>query len=276
MLISSKIYSGIVLNIPHSSTELPKEYLIRDCPDKLIHKCKKEATDLIDYYTDELFAPEYIANELNPIIIPLIFPYCRIICDVERLPDDPLELQGKGIIYKTGKMGKCLQSILPKENRDFLLQLYLNYQQKIADQLSIFNRQNCFDNLLLIDCHSFSSTSNNLLNDAVRYKEIDICLGYNEDASKPDAFVISFVTQYFNNLGYKVKHNLPFSNSKTVPTQIKYHSLMIELNKHLYMDEVTLEKNINFSKLQRDIQGLYPLLLKDEVSRKTWTINSVV
>ena len=39
-------------------------------------------------------------------------------------------------------------------------------------------------------------------------------------------------------------------------------SVMIEVNKRLYMDENTLEKSEGFEKLKQDIQSLYRLIIK--------------
>ena len=55
----------------------------------------------------------------------------------------------------------------------------------------------------------------------------------------------------------------PFSNSKTFEVPVDYHSVMIEVNKRLYMNEDTLAKTDGFNKLRDDIQSLYRLLLHD-------------
>ncbi len=112
---------------------------------------------------------------------------------------------------------------------------------------------------LLIDCHSFSSQPN-LLNS--NPPNIDICIGYNDDATCPDKVVIGNIVQHFKSLGYKVGINEPFSNSKTFEVPVEYHSVMIEVNKRLYMDEQTLEKTDGFDRLKADIQSLYEKLLQ--------------
>jgi N-formylglutamate amidohydrolase len=42
---------------------------------------------------------------------------------------------------------------------------------------------------------------------------------------------------------------------------MEYHSVMIEVNKRLYMDEATLEKSRGFGKLRDDMLSLYGVLL---------------
>lgn len=115
---------------------------------------------------------------------------------------------------------------------------------------------------LVIDCHSFSSIQN-LLNRNPPL-DIDICIGYNEDETCPNKTAIGNIVQYFSSLGYKVGLNKPFSNSKTFFVPTNYHTVMIEVNKKLYMDEKTLEKSDGFYRLKHDIQSLYDVLLEKQ------------
>lgn len=112
---------------------------------------------------------------------------------------------------------------------------------------------------LLIDCHSFSSQPN-LLNS--NPPDVDICIGFNDDATCPNKVVIGNIVQHFSSLGYKVGINKPFSNSKTFDVPVKYHSVMIEVNKQLYMNEQTLEKTNGFEQLKANIQSLYDKFLQ--------------
>ena len=50
--------------------------------------------------------------------------------------------------------------------------------------------------------------------------------------------------------------NKPFSNSKTFNVPVNYHSVMIEINKRLYMDEYSLMKSDGFDKLKQQIQAV--------------------
>jgi N-formylglutamate amidohydrolase len=94
--------------------------------------------------------------------------------------------------------------------------------------------------------------------------DIDICIGYNDDETCPNKVIVGNIAQYFKSKGYKVGINEPFSNSKTFSVPVAYHSVMIEVNKRLYMNEQTLEKNEGFERLKKDIHSLYEDLLKDE------------
>ena len=241
-------YENILLHIPHSSTLFPAEsgYSFKDLDE--------EEKLLIDYYTDELFKP----CEETENIISFVFPYCRLFCDVERLVNDPLQYKGLGISYKRTVENETLSF----EERSFgtLSLAFKHYADFHAFVSKKMVEKTVMNKNLLIDCHSFSSLPN-LLNS--NPPDIDICIGYNDDETCPSKVVISNIVQHFKSKGYKVGINAPFSNSKTFSVPVTYHSVMIEVNKHLYMDEYTLDKTDGFERLKQDIQSLYGVLYKE-------------
>ncbi len=230
----------LLLHVPHSSTLFPRESRFSfddlDFDERL----------LIDYYTDELFVPKGLSEQISHAV----FPYCRLFCDVERLMNDPLEMKGLGFCYfREVPTGDGLSVALRTfGSRQVAFEHYVDFHAEVAKQLF-----RCGDDSLLIDCHSFSSLPN-LLNPTP--PDIDICIGFNEDVTRPDQTVIGNIVEYFKSLGYKVGINEPFSNSKTFDVPIRYHSLMIEVNKRLYMDEQTLEQSDGFFKLREEIGSL--------------------
>ena len=242
-------YEKILLHVPHSSTSFPldSKYSFQDLD--------KEEKRLIDYYTDELFIPQNPKRD----IIPFVFPYCRLYCDVERLVKDPLENCGLGISYH-----RTVESAdLPFEERSFstlsqAFKYYADFHAYVSKSIvetTVMNRN------LLIDCHSFSN-SPNLLNS--NPPDIDICIGYNDDETCPYKGVIDNIVRFFESFGYKVGINKPFSNSKTFSVPVSYHSVMIEINKRLYMNEKTLEKKEDFMWIHQIVQSLYKMLLEQK------------
>lgn len=237
-----RLYNNILLHIPHSSTEFPGGLVtFRDLAN--------EERLLIDYYTDELFIPE----EPQRNITAVVFPWCRLYCDVERLVNDPLEKRGLGITYRRFSA----ETSCPDPSYDY--DPDGNAFNEYADwHATVSKRLNALYNPLLIDCHSFSSRPNPLNSNP---PDIDICIGFNDDGTCPCKVVIGDIVRYFEKKGYKVGVNEPFSNSKTFPVPGEYKSVMIEVNKRLYMDEVTLAKTEGFDRLKPDIVSLYKTLL---------------
>ena len=78
---NSRCYKNILLHIPHSSFSFPSG------SNHSFNDLDNEEKLLIDYYTDELFVPQKETEHIGTIV----FPYCRLFCDVERLINDPLE-----------------------------------------------------------------------------------------------------------------------------------------------------------------------------------------
>ena len=241
-LNNNNMKKNLLLHVPHASTRFPQ-----GAPFCFTNLNRDERL-LIDYYTDELFVPDGGCDG----IVPMVFPYCRLYCDVERLINDPLEKVGLGISYSWVNPAS-------KEVRNFstladAFCLYADFHAEVAKKLTAMP-----DQRLLIDCHSFSALPNLLVSCP---PDIDICIGYNEDESFPGEEVIGMMVQHFQARGYKVGINAPFSNSKTFSVPVKYHSVMIEVNKRLYMDEESLEKTAGFHRLRKDIQEVYGLFGK--------------
>ena len=231
---------NLLLHIPHSSTTFPSNsgwsFDDFDEDEKL----------LIDYYTDELFIPVSVTRQVTS----MVFPFCRLFSDVERLINDPLEKDGLGISYYR-RASSRIRSFSTLESA---FALYADFHAEVAKKIVEIG-----EGTLLVDCHSFSSLPN-LLNS--NPPDIDICIGYNDDETCPNKGTIGNIVQYFKARGYKVGINEPFSNSKTFSVPVKYHSVMIEVNKKLYMDEQTLEKTEGFERLRSETQTLYTYLLK--------------
>ena len=83
------VYDNMLLHIPHSSTSFPEDSY------HSFMDLNQEERLLVDYYTDELFVP----SKETKCIRSIVFPFCRLYCDVERLINDPLEKEGLGISY---------------------------------------------------------------------------------------------------------------------------------------------------------------------------------
>ena len=242
---NERYYDKILLHVPHSSSSFPEgsRYSWNDLDD--------EERLLIDYYTDELFVPQQESDQISN----LIFPYCRLYCDVERLINDPPEKNGLGISYSRwvskDKYSKELRSF---SSQSSVFRLYSEFHTEASLQIL---KSNGFT--LIIDCHSFSNQATLLCSNP---PDIDICIGYNDDETCPNHVVIGNIAQHFKSKGYKVGINAPFSNSKTFFVPKQYHSVMIEVNKRLYMDEQIYMRYDSFFKLKHDIQSLYKVLLK--------------
>ena len=87
----------------------------------------------------------------------------------------------------------------------------------------------------------------------------DFVLG-DRDGSTCEAEFTAFVAATLAAMGYDVAINDPYKGVELVrkfgrPGE-RRHSLQIEINRRLYMDEATLEQNAGFAPLQRNLTRL--------------------
>ena len=127
--------------------------------------------------------------------------------------------------------------MIPQEYEEHLLNLWHNHQKQL--------RHNLCSDALLLDCHSFPS----------ELSDVEICIGYNEDWSKPNKDTIELAVNLFEDYGYKVGINEPYSNSETPECPFIYQSMMLEVNKKTYMEDgsLRLKKNLSYRKTIHDL-----------------------
>jgi len=212
-VFSKEIKDSIIFHIPHSSTVMIPEFF-----DKL-DAVRNEVDIMTDTSTDEIFKVEGIKQ--------MIFPFSRVICDVERFADSSKELEGRGFNYTKTYNGKNLfkkDKITDDFVKDFFYDNWNTLMRDRIDEVLNFN-----DTCTIIDCHSFNES-------LASSKNIDICIGVDEVHTP--RYLQDIVQQFFERSGYSVAINQPYSGSY-VPEYFygsKYvNSIMIEINKKLYM-----------------------------------------
>lgn len=228
------------MHIPHSSVRLT------DTPHFLLKQkdLEIEAKIMADLYTDKLF--DYYT--------PLIFEYSRLICDVERFEDENLEVMSKigmGLCYSKTHELKTLK-IYDNKAINESINLYHVHHRKLTNLVDEHLKQYGF--CIIIDCHSFSSKP--LLYELNQLSpRPDICIGV-DSFHTPKSFTNNLYSLLKD---YDVKINTPFSGT-IVPLK-HYHkdkrviSIMLEINKKLYMNEQSFELDfLKFNKLKEDIK----------------------
>lgn len=223
-------YGNIVLHIPHNST------------DGIEQSGWPKSADferLVNRWTDWHTLPLFCNNKRKNIKA-IVFDKSRFVVDVERLIDDPLEEIGQGIVYRN--YDGFVRSVSDDEVSD-LMNCYMAHHDALKSTLT--------EDCLLIDCHSFPSD----------LSDVDVCIGYNDDWSKPSQDVIDHIVTRFREAGYKVGVNEPYSNSVSPQCDFTYHSVMIELNKRIYLNEDTLKRSQGARRVRRVLLDLYDELL---------------
>ena len=233
----------LLLAIPHSSTKL----MDLELKNLLISDIKRESILNADLYTNELFDSFDLKND----VMKVVFDVSRYSIDVERYWDNDKEIcynKGKGKFYT--KLDNGL--VYRKENditSDYN-EKYFSYHNTLKDMIE--NKHCNF----LIDCHSFNDFDN---------KYTAFCIGFNNDKTKPSKKLIDDICILLSKFNKTFSFNFPYSGSMTVNTNNEYKSLMIEVNKNLYLKNNYIDKKSDFYKTHNLITSILKICLSEEI-----------
>jgi N-formylglutamate deformylase len=225
--------SPVLLHIPHASLDIPSEWR------SLFHlseeALERELVIMTDRYTDNLF-------DLGERAERLVFPVSRLLVDPERFLSDqaePMASRGMGAIYTKTHDGQPLKS---DSARQRLLDTYYTPHH---EALTSWARERLREHgrCLIIDCHSFPSRP--LPCDMNQAPERpDVCIG--TTSPHTSTWLEGCAVNAFVDLGLSVAVDEPYKGT-IVPMEYygkesRLSSIMIEINRSLYMDETTAER----------------------------------
>lgn len=187
----------------------------------------------------------------------IVFPVSRLVVDVERFEDDadePMAERGMGVIYTATSDFMPLRKSPNLLAREALLdQFYRPHHKRLGELVDQELAAGC-DRVLILDCHSFPPTP-------LPYESVqipvrpDICIG--TDGFHTPAVITQALVTHFQSKGYVVGLNTPFSGSIVPLTYYqkdpRVSSVMIEINRALYLNTLTGQKSSGFMKVRGDI-----------------------
>ena len=254
--------SPIVLHIPHASKEIPKgvRSTFLPCDEKI----ERELLLMTDAWTDEIVAR--IAFDVTSVI----FPVSRLVVDPERFSDDavePMAARGMGAVYTKLSTGEPLRVLSHAERRELMATYYNPHHAMLEKAVAAALSQ--FDDCLIIDIHSFSSTPlPHELDQSIGRPEI--CIGFDPFHSPFNE--TSDLKQVCGEHGFRSALNRPFSGS-IVPSaywniDARVRSFMIEIRRDMYMEEATGLKRVDFPVISRRVCSLVEELAGIAVGEK--------
>jgi N-formylglutamate amidohydrolase len=243
----------MILHIPHSSRTIPDD--LRDQIVLSDEDLSTELTLMTDAFTDDLFA--------FPETAIVRFPISRLLVDVERFLNDikePMSKVGMGVFYTRTAFGKALRRSLQwQEVRNMVSEYYEPHHRKMWTEVN--NELERYGKALIVDCHSFPSHPLPCDMDQ-SIPRPDFCIG--TDSFHTPKELKEIVDRTIRGSGYTVEIDRPYSGS-FVPTAFykrdqRVASMMIEVNRRLYMDELTGAKNNGFDVIKGAIQTLLAVI----------------
>lgn len=244
--VSKNKNSPIICNVPHSGTVIPEEF--RSDFVLTQQDLDKEVLYMADNFTN------YLYGELLYVSSYIISKISRVVLDIERFQneeDEPMSKVGMSALYTRTSSGEVLRNI-SDENKITLEKIYKEYHDSFTKLVNDSLVKN--DKAIIVDCHSFPSVPRVYEPEQGLHRP-DICIGVDEYHTPKE--LVDILQSNFEKHGYRVEINTPFAGS-IVPMDYykkddRVVSVMIEVNRKLYMNEKTIEKVENFSDISKDI-----------------------
>lgn len=253
----------LVFDSPHSGLTIPQDF-------------KPAVSDAMvriaaDTYVEDLFK---VAPEIGAPLLYAHFP--RSFLDLNRSTLDvdlemidgnwphayresPSAKRGMGLIWRYAWGDQLMYdhklSVAEVEAR---IQKYWHpYHQELVRLLDKTHAH--FGRVYHVNCHSMPAIGHALSPDPAGTIRADIVVGDYDGVSSEPAFV-DLVIKTLSGFGYSVSRNIPFKGAQLVsaysdPSKQR-HSIQIELNRKLYMDEKSREKISGYTELQDNLSKL--------------------
>jgi N-formylglutamate amidohydrolase len=258
----------LVLDSPHSGRVRPPDF------DTVLDEAALRTAE--DSFVDELVLPAARRG-----ITLLAARWSRVYLDVNRFADDidPELLDapwpgglaasskarlGKALLWRTLDDGRPVYSrrLHPTEVRQRIERCHAPYHQTLRGLLDSAHGR--FGRVVHINCHSMNAVGGSQGEGGAGRMRADFVLG-DRDGTTCDPALTSFVRGTLAALGYDVKVNDPFKGVALVqafsdPARGR-HSLQLEINKRLYMDEATQRPHAGFATLQGHLIRLIDALI---------------
>ena len=259
----------LVFSSPHSGRDYPADFVAASKLDAIVLRRSEDA------FVDEIFAS---ATDFGAPLLCALFPRAYVDANREAYEldptmfDDPMPSHvrtkstritaGLGTVPRVVSEGiEIYRDKLKYDNaRSRIERFHCTYHQTLNHLIKLTKAS--FGGAILIDCHSMPSFGS----PGVRrhsLKNVDIVLGDNHGTSCATK-ITDTAEDALAAMGYRVKRNIPYAGGFITryygqPTK-GVHALQIEINRSLYMDELTIQRGPGLSTLIRDMKHLIQTL----------------
>jgi len=253
----------LIFDSPHSGSIYPDDF------DHAINRMILRRSE--DAHVDELFRP---VTDHGATLLHALFP--RSYIDPNRNEDDidlsmfdqdwphPVNPSSKTLSRGIGLIWKDMKALGPIYKRRLsaaeiakrIEHYWRPYHVALADLVDAAHTRH--GHVVHIDCHSMASMGDRTTEDgAVPRPDFVVS---DRDGTTCAPLVLTCVVDYLRGAGFSVSVNDPYKGFELVrrhgrPAEGR-HSLQVEVNRALYMDEATLSKTPQFTQMERVLSGI--------------------
>ena len=253
----------LVMDSPHSGIDYPEDFR-PGVAQALLRQSE-------DSFVDELYGsgPAHGAT-----LISARFPRCYIDPNRSLLDIDTSLLEaawpgpaiasrktelGIGLIWRVLDTGQPIyaRKLSVEEVKQRIVRYHQPYQRAVKDALDRVHDH--FRTVFHLNLHSMPAMSSRISEEGPGKARADFVLG-DRDGTTCEPEFTQLVAGILRGMGYDVRINDPYKGVELVRAfsdpKAGRHSLQIEVNRRLYMDEGTREKSAGFAKLESDLDRL--------------------
>lgn len=266
-------HTPLVLDSPHSGTVYPEDFrpvcdlaTLRRAEDTHVEKLYAFASDMGAAWIEAHFPRSYLdANrDMTEVDTTMLDgPW------TEPVSTDPRVLSkvrlGKGLIWKLTDEGLPIydRPLTVAEVRQRIDQCWRPYHAAVAQAIDDAHARHGYS--IHINCHSMPAIAGSHATDFPGLAHADFVIG-DRDGSTADPALSQRLCAHLRACGYSVDYNHPYKGVELVRRHgnpaANRHSIQVEINRKLYMDEATLALDeAGAARLQADLRSMVEMLL---------------
>ena len=264
--------TALVLDSPHSGTQYPADFLfscdalaLRRAEDTHVEKLYDFAPGAGVYWVEAYFPRSYLdanrnTTEMDETLLDAPWPGEM---ETDAVAMSKIRL-GKGLIWRTTDDGLPIYNRLlgVAEVKARIANCWQPYHAAVQSAIDAAHAQHGYS--IHINCHSMPAVASCNATDFPGEAHADFVVG-DRDGTTANPVLCKLICEYLRSLGYSVAYNHPYKGVELVrrysaPRQHR-HSVQLEINRKLYMNETTLDLTPGFAPLKANLQSLVALLV---------------
>jgi N-formylglutamate deformylase len=262
----------LVLDSPHSGVHYPEDFraacpldVLRRAEDTHVEKLYDFAPAWSVAWIEALFPRSYL--DVNRNVTELDVGLLGDSWD-EALESDPAILSkvrlGKGLVWRCTDDGVDIydRKLTAAEVRQRIAQCWLPYHAAVAEAIAAAHARHGYS--IHLNCHSMPAVSASHATEFPGLVHADFVIG-DRDGSTAAPALSQHLCELLRGMGYQVEYNHPYKGVELVRRHgdpgANRHSIQVEVNRKLYMDESTLLPHQGFDRLRAHLQEMVRDLL---------------
>lgn len=268
-------HTPLVLDSPHSGTQYPDDFahacdplVLRRAEDTHVERLYEFAPAMGVAWVEALFPRSYLdANrDVTEVDVDMLDgPWAGPVATEERVLSK-VRL-GKGLIWRMTDDGRPIytRQLGVAEVQSRIDRCWAPYHAAVAQAIDAAHARHGYS--IHINCHSMPAVASSHATEFPGLVHDDFVVG-DRDGTTAHPALTRRIGEHLRARGYSVSYNHPYKGVELVRRHAdpahQRHSVQLEINRRLYMDEQTLELSGGFGALQASLQSLVALLLSTD------------